>query len=69
MPTSTWPAGYVAADEMTLALPEELTAGDYRLFVGLYDATTSQRLTAMTEDGVPLGDAVPLDTLEWPVMP
>jgi hypothetical protein len=69
MPTSTWPAGYVAADEMTLALPEELTAGDYRLLVGLYDATTSQRLTAMTEDGVPLGDAVPLDTLEWPVMP
>jgi hypothetical protein len=43
-PTTGWIAGEYVADAHTLPLPANLTPGDYRLEVGLYDAESSVRL-------------------------
>ncbi|MFH1086174.1 MAG: hypothetical protein V1772_10480, partial [Chloroflexota bacterium] len=43
-PTFGWVAGEVVMDEHTLTLPPETPPGAYRLYVGLYDAATLQRL-------------------------
>jgi hypothetical protein len=59
-PTSGWLAGEVVSDPQFLALPGDLPAGEYALYVGLYDAETLQRLSATAgEDGrVRLGAVV-----------
>lgn len=44
--TSLWAPGDRIASEITVALPTDLPAGDYRVVVGLYDAGTGQRLPA-----------------------
>ncbi|MCC7359747.1 MAG: hypothetical protein IT317_09730 [Anaerolineales bacterium] len=43
-PTTGWLAGEYVVDEHTLALPGDLPAGDYTLYVGLYDADTNTRV-------------------------
>ncbi len=43
-PTSLWEPGEIIADEVRLSLPPDLPPGDYRLFTGLYDFQTGQRL-------------------------
>lgn len=43
-PTSGWVVGEVVSDPQYLALPADLAAGEYTLYVGLYDAETMQRL-------------------------
>jgi hypothetical protein len=60
LPTSTWPRGYVLADEVVMRLPAGLAPGTYRLIAGLYDPLTSVRLPAEDATGRPLGDSVPL---------
>ncbi len=42
-PTTGWRAGEVIIDEHKLSIPEGLGAGEYTLWVGLYDPETSQR--------------------------
>jgi hypothetical protein len=37
-PTREWRPGQIVPDRVTLALPPDLPAGDYRIAVGLYDA-------------------------------
>ncbi len=37
-PTREWRPGQIVPDRVTLALPADLPAGDYRIAVGLYDA-------------------------------
>ena len=49
-PTTGWLPGEIVVDERTLALPDPLPLGDYRLVTGLYDPATGQRLT--TSDGL-----------------
>jgi hypothetical protein len=43
-PTRSWRIGEPVTDSHTLMLPNLLTAGDYRLSVGLYDPTSGARL-------------------------
>jgi hypothetical protein len=60
-PTSSWEAGEEITDHHGLALPADIPAGDYDLTLGLYDATTGERLAVTTveqetpTDGVVLG--------------
>jgi len=49
-PTSGWVAGEVVSDPQPLDLPGDLPAGEYTLYVGLYDEETLQRLSADRSD-------------------
>lgn len=61
-PTTGWAVGEVVIDEHTLTLPPEAPAGDYRLYVGLYDAVTLQRLPVQAGSGhVVSGDRLLLE--------
>jgi hypothetical protein len=42
-PTGGWVEGEVVLDSHDLAIPPDLAPGDYRLEVGLYDASTGER--------------------------
>jgi hypothetical protein len=66
MPTSTWPSGYMLADDMVVILPHDLPHGKYRLVAGLYDPVTLKRLPIFDENGEPLGDTAPLGDFVWP---
>lgn len=44
LPSDIWDAGQVVTDRVPLALPSDLTPGEYRLRVGLYNADTGERL-------------------------
>ncbi len=43
-PTSGWRVGHYATTDLPLALPADVPAGTYRLVIGLYDPSNSQRL-------------------------
>ena len=45
-PTTGWLAGEYVSDAHTLALPVDLPAGDYALWVGLYDPLSGARVAA-----------------------
>jgi hypothetical protein len=49
-PTLGWLAGEVVSDTVRLSLGD-VSPGTYRLAVGLYDATTGDRLAVVTTDG------------------
>lgn len=49
-PTSQWVPGEVIADSYPLAVPADAPAGPYRLFVGLYDEATLERLSVSGDD-------------------
>jgi hypothetical protein len=55
-PTSQWLAGEIAVDPLWLTLTA-VPPGQYRLAVGLYDAATGERATAISKDGQPLPDS------------
>lgn len=42
-PTSWWQPGEVVVDERHFALPADVTPGDYRVYVGLYDLVSGER--------------------------
>ena len=69
MPTSTWPRGYILADDVTITLPADLPEGTYRLVAGLYNSATLVRLHVSDVDGHPLGNSAPLGDLSWPPGP
>lgn len=50
-PTSTWDEGDKVVDRYQLTLPADAPTGDYRLFVGMYDFTTGERLPMFNIDG------------------
>jgi hypothetical protein len=62
-PTSTWLPGETVVDPHLLSLPAETLPGNYSLLVGLYHQPSNERLPAVDDNGVPLGDTVPLTTL------
>ena len=49
-PPAAWRAGDLVVDERTVRLPTE--AGEYRLYVGLYDWRTGTRFAAWDGDGL-----------------
>jgi len=56
-PTSMWAAGESISDPHSILIPEDLSAGRYRLLVGLYDLETMERLSRT--DGSGTGTAIP----------
>lgn len=62
-PTSSWVEGEVVADEHVLPLAADAPPGPYLLEVGLYDATTSARLSRLDEAGQPVEDRLVLGTV------
>ncbi len=54
-PTSRWQPEETLADSHGLTLPAGMPAGQYRLLVGMYDASSMRRLAA-TRDGTPVQD-------------
>jgi hypothetical protein len=63
-PTRAWSAGEIVEDTHRLSLPSDLSPGDYRLVVGLYQRDTLRRLSAFDAQGQRLrDDVVPLLTL------
>ena len=54
--TNTWQAGQMVLDDHVLEVPDDTPAGDYRLYVGMYDPTTMQRLPVVDENGSRLPD-------------
>ena len=55
-PTSFWGAGETLADTHQLIVREDAQPGIHRIFVGLYDLTTGQRLPVLNTRGNPEGD-------------
>lgn len=50
-PTARWVPGQWVWDEHELAIPREIPPGTYRLFVGMYDFETGQRMEAFSGNG------------------
>ncbi len=61
-PTSRWQPGETIIDPISLALPDNLTAGPYILFVGLYQLDTLERLPVVNdssgENAIVLGEVI-----------
>jgi hypothetical protein len=53
-PTTTWQRGQVMLDEHTLTIPADAPAGEYGVYIGMYDASTMQRLPVRDEDNAPV---------------
>jgi hypothetical protein len=60
-PTNWWEVGEVVSDEIALTL-EGVPTGVYRIDVGVYEPDTLERLPVQTQDHVPLGDRLELET-------
>lgn len=56
LPTHDWPQGLKAQAQWQVVLPDDLPAGDYRLYTGLYDPVTSERVPVTNGDGEPIPD-------------
>lgn len=52
LPMTAWSPGQSLADSQTLALPDDLPPGRYRLIAGLYDWQSGQRLPVSGADAV-----------------
>jgi hypothetical protein len=57
-PTSSWRPGEEIGDNHGLLLPADIPAGEYRIALGLYDATTGWRLPVVTDGQGPAEDTV-----------
>jgi len=55
-PTTAWTESDKVVDRYDLTLKDGAPHGQYRLLVGMYEAATGQRLTAITADGNQLPD-------------
>lgn len=66
LPTGSWPAGQVVADELVVRLPGNLPEGEYRLLAGMYDVLSGARLPVFDAAGRPAGDSMLLGRFVWP---
>ncbi len=62
-PTTGWAVGEVVADRYTVTLQADAPPGDYLLEIGLYDATTGERLPVLDAAGHPQDDRIILETV------
>jgi 4-amino-4-deoxy-L-arabinose transferase-like glycosyltransferase len=65
LPTTGWMVGEVIVDDYELVVNPETPPGQYLIEIGMYDATTDQRLPASDRAGTVLGDRI---VLEVPVV-
>ena len=63
-PTNTWVPGEMLRDNYGFWLPEGLAAGEYQIWLVIYDWRTGERLPVTGPDGEALGDHAVLWTLE-----
>jgi hypothetical protein len=64
-PTTGWITGEFITDMHALALPADLPAGEYDVWVGLYDPATGQRL-AVAGEGAEPDNRLRLETVSLP---
>jgi hypothetical protein len=64
LPPPLWRPGQTALGQFRVSVPPDIPPGSYPLWVGLYDAATTQRLPVIGGDGEPVGDAVQLAVVE-----
>jgi len=60
LPTTSWVEGEVVTDIYELAMPSEISPGSYTLIVGMYEASTAERLPVCDTADRLLGDHVEL---------
>jgi 4-amino-4-deoxy-L-arabinose transferase-like glycosyltransferase len=60
-PTTDWQAGEIVPDRIRLKAPDDLPAGTYHLFTGMYDETTGERLPLYLEGQRLKGDTLGLE--------
>jgi hypothetical protein len=48
-PPSLWPAGEIVRERSVLTLPQEIPAGDYQLWIGVYRLDTLERLPVLDD--------------------
>ena len=66
-PTTTWLPGEYLSDTYTLVIKPDAPAGKYVFEIGVYDATSNERLPVFDDQGSPAGDRVLLiDSLTLP---
>lgn len=64
-PTSLWQPGALIVDSIAFPMNANIPSGtDYRLGIGLYDATTSQRLMLLDDRGAPYADQVLIEPFQ-----
>ena len=63
LPTTSWMVGEVITDSYEITVNPDTPAGEYLLEVGMYQATTGQRLPICDQAGTALGDRILLDTV------
>jgi hypothetical protein len=55
-PTTAWWEGEVVFDEYEIPIKTDAPAGEYRIEIGMYDATTGERLSIFTNQGQRLSE-------------
>jgi len=63
-PTHAWVPGQRIVDAIQIPLPDSIPVGVYRLEVGLYDASTTQRLQVLDVNGRATGDRILIEPLQ-----
>ena len=66
MLTTQWQPGEYIRDNYTLAIPPDAAPGPYTLYVGLYNAATGDRQSAIQDDQVVPDGRVPIPLRDWP---
>lgn len=61
-PTTSWVEGEMIIDDYEVVVSEDAPPGEYRIEVGMYNATDGKRLPVVGEGGESLGDRILLDT-------
>lgn len=56
LPTDRWYPGEYITDSYSIPLPPDLTPGDYRIEIGMYDPNTLERLSVFDQTGASLPD-------------
>ncbi len=56
-PTQDWPSGMAVMDEWTITLPDDLPAGEYNVYTGMYDPVTVERMPVTDNYGQAVQDS------------
>jgi 4-amino-4-deoxy-L-arabinose transferase-like glycosyltransferase len=62
-PTSAWTPGHTLKDSYRLTLSEDTPPGEYRVFAGVYDPATGERLPLLGSSGAPPDNQLQVTTL------
>jgi hypothetical protein len=63
-PTSIWDVGEIVRDDYEFALPRDLTPGEYKIVLGMYEYPSLVRLNTIDATGKNIGDHLTLDPIQ-----